>query len=279
MNPSLFRSKPFHERVEIYNKTKNRIWDNEDSNIDASNSLETVLKKGKGKRSKNYFKNILANQKNFSKAVESLGSGDHDDRPYIKIEIFGEKFLALLDSGASISCLSGSAAKDFLNKNIPFTSINQYVKTAGGKKYKIVGKALIEIKFKNTKSFVELHIIPELEQDVYLGINFWKTFGLLNTLYKSLTEIEELSKLDKCDILDTRQKEQLSQIINLFPDFEKEGLGKTKLLEHVIEVFPETKPIKQRYFSVSPAIEKKIHAEIDRMLDLGIIEVASANCS
>lgn len=39
------------------------------------------------------------------------------------------------------------------------------------------------------------------------------------------------------------------------------------------------KPIKQRYFSVSPAIERKLHTKIDRMLGLGVIEPTPQNCS
>ncbi|KAH8344958.1 hypothetical protein KR084_003990, partial [Drosophila pseudotakahashii] len=57
------------------------------------------------------------------------------------------------------------------------------------------------------------------------------------------------------------------------------GLGKASILEHAIEISPESKPVKQRYFSVSPAIEKKIHSEIDDMLKMGIIEKAPATCS
>lgn len=78
--------------------------------------------------------------------------------------------------------------------------------------------------------------------------------------------------------LNPSQNKMLVKVINLFPSFEKEGLGRTPLLKHIIEVEPNSKPIKQRYFSVSPAIEKKIHAEIDRMVGMGIIEIAPQNC-
>ncbi|KAH8392774.1 hypothetical protein KR215_004884, partial [Drosophila sulfurigaster] len=49
------------------------------------------------------------------------------------------------------------------------------------------------------------------------------------------------------------------------------GLGKTNWLMHDIEV-TESKPIKQRHYAVSPAIEKLMYDELDRMLALGVIE-------
>jgi len=61
----------------------------------------------------------------------------------------------------------------------------------------------------------------------------------------------------------------MTEVISLFPDFIRYGLGKTSFLEHSIEISPEAKLVKQRYFSVSPAIEKKKHSEIDNMLKMG----------
>ena len=55
------------------------------------------------------------------------------------------------------------------------------------------------------------------------------------------------------------------------PSFEKEGLGRTDLIEHVIDT-GNSPPIKQRHYPISPAREKLLSDEIDRMLALGVIE-------
>ncbi|KAH8241672.1 hypothetical protein KR032_006895, partial [Drosophila birchii] len=55
------------------------------------------------------------------------------------------------------------------------------------------------------------------------------------------------------------------------PSFAVSGLGKTSVLSHSIDV-GDVKPVKQRHFPVSPAIEKLLYAEVDRMLKLGVIE-------
>jgi len=47
--------------------------------------------------------------------------------------------------------------------------------------------------------------------------------------------------------------------------------GATNLTEHRIDVGGHA-PIKQRYYPVSPKIQRAIYAEVDKMLEAGIIE-------
>ena len=79
-------------------------------------------------------------------------------------------------------------------------------------------------------------------------------------------------------LLTPQQKLQLEKMVALFPNFDKEGLGKTNVIEHCIEIEPGARPITQRYYSISPAVEQKVHAEIDTMLALDVIEPAPPNC-
>ncbi|KAH8343601.1 hypothetical protein KR067_004070, partial [Drosophila pandora] len=53
--------------------------------------------------------------------------------------------------------------------------------------------------------------------------------------------------------------------------FALSGMGRTCVLSHAIDT-GTAKPIKQRHFPVSQAIEKLLYAEVDRMLKLGVIE-------
>lgn len=64
-------------------------------------------------------------------------------------------------------------------------------------------------------------------------------------------------------------------MIATFPSCDSEGLGKTTLLKHKIDV-GDAPPTKQRYHAVSPAIEQKMFQEVDRMLELGVIETSSS---
>jgi len=71
--------------------------------------------------------------------------------------------------------------------------------------------------------------------------------------------------------LDENQLRVLRDVIRKIPSYEKEGLGRTDLIEHSIDV-GNAIPINQRHWPVSPAKDKDIFAEIERMLALGVIE-------
>jgi len=64
--------------------------------------------------------------------------------------------------------------------------------------------------------------------------------------------------------LDDLVKEQLNKLGT--------GLGCCCVGEHDIELDPGVKPIKQRYYPVSPFKQRFIDEEVDEMLRLGVIE-------
>lgn len=57
----------------------------------------------------------------------------------------------------------------------------------------------------------------------------------------------------------------------MFPSFSKLGLGKTHLMEHHINTANAT-PIKKIHYPISPAKEALLYVELDKMLELGVIE-------
>lgn len=197
----------------------------------------------------------------------------------MKVNIFNMNLVGLIDTGASITCISGSAAKQFLEKNIPYKKLNEFVTTAGGTQYKVYGCMETEIEFRGVKEILKIYIIPDLKNELYLGIDFVRKFNILN-IDTSLGQIIEInmSEEENCHSLTPAMRRQLDNTVRLFPSFENEGLGKTLLLEHNIELLLDAKPVKQRYFSVSPAVERLIHDEIDKMLKMNIIELAPPNC-
>lgn len=65
----------------------------------------------------------------------------------------------------------------------------------------------------------------------------------------------------------------LDEIKLLFPSSSKEGLGLTTLLTHTIDTGIAT-PIKQRHYPISPAVQNIMSVELDRMLELGVIQTS-----
>lgn len=74
--------------------------------------------------------------------------------------------------------------------------------------------------------------------------------------------------------LSESQKQHLEKVVGLFPYIAKQCLWETHVLQRVIDT-GSTKPIKQRHSPVSTAVEKLIYAELNRMLELGVIEESS----
>lgn len=145
----------------------------------------------------------------------------------------------------------------------------------------VIGYADADVTFRHKTERIRFYLIPSLSNEVYLGVDFWRRFDLLPKIeemsFQALEETEEESPLEDenhdpdMHILGPEQKQALQTIIDLFPTSENEGLGKTTLIKHSIDV-GESKPTKQRYYAVSPAVEKKMYTEVDRMLQLGVIE-------
>lgn len=88
------------------------------------------------------------------------------------------------------------------------------------------------------------------------------------------TNEEQIGNFENYALSDI-QKQQLEFIKTLFPSFENHGLGKSTLIKHRIDV-GTARPVKQRFYPVSPAVEQLMYAEVDRMLSLGVKEESTS---
>ena len=147
-----------------------------------------------------------------------------------------------------------------------------------------------------------LYLLPSLSQNLYLGIDFWNLFNLKLCFVPKSLEVNELNfnssisgvepiKITRTDfesedkqtkpsydmhILSDVEKIKLENAKSYFKCYSKHGLGKTKLEEHVIDT-GNAPPKKMRFYPVSPAIEKLLVEELNRMLSLNVIEIASGS--
>ncbi|KAH8340330.1 hypothetical protein KR074_008541, partial [Drosophila pseudoananassae] len=187
---------------------------------------------------------------------------------------FGKEYLALLDSGANKSVIGGSLAQQVLSRN-PFPSNSKgVVRTADGQSKSVAGLIKLPLTYNSTSSDFTFLVVPSIKQDVICGIDFWKRFGIFILHSSNLNGISVQDSMQPP--LSLKQQAQLKTVIHSFPSFEKEGLGYTSLIEHNIEV-ADAKPIKQRFYPISPAREKLLCDEIDRMLEMDEIEEAPSS--
>lgn len=227
-----------------------------------------------------YWRSVRLSKKCIESANISEKLNENDPRPHAKLLINKTEVVGLLDSGASISCFGKNAADTLAKCGIVFKqNTGSSVVTACGSHQNIEGFVDVAVTFQATTKCIRFYIIPTLSNTVYLGVDFWVAFNLLPKLDElfSPEEPEECEKRPAPDLhtLTEDQKEQLEKVITLFPSSSKEGLGKTSLLKHTIDV-GEVQPIKQRHYAVSPAVERKMFAEVDRMLELGVIQESNS---
>lgn len=207
-------------------------------------------------RVKNYFKH---KQEIKRKCVASLirCHGPNDPRPFIKIKIYSQVFDALLDSGASISVLGKGSLEFIKDAGLKMHRLDSHITTADGTEVQIAGYINLPVTIESKTESILFSVVPDLKEKIYLGIDFWCKFGIFPSLV--INEISSsLNEDKKMHILSDRENEELDLVKNMFPSFIKTGLGRTSMHEHEIEILPNERPIKQRYYSVSSAVQNEM---------------------
>jgi len=205
-----------------------------------------------------------------------LPTNEIDKRPYISVLVNNVPYTGLLDSGANISVL-GVGSEKFLNSpGIKFHSLPSVIQTASGQPQRVFGYIVVNIQFNNRSLPMKLYIVPSLQQSLYLGIDFWNQFKIVPTV-SSLDSVI-IDSTPEQHILTAEEQFSLNNVIKMFPSSVRLGLGKTNLVTHEIDI-GNAKPVKQRYYAVSPVIQKLLYDELDRMLALGVIEESNSSWS
>lgn len=275
---------PYHKKILNYIEKRNEIF--------KISSIQSPGKKSKRStiRLREYFKR----RKLTSKLIISSIINDRvDKRYYASVKFLNFCELGLLDTGANVTCIGSDLAKLDFSEYEQYSVLNTKVKTADGSLQKVLGYLLVDVMFKSQTEKMKIFVVPSLNQRLILGLDFWIQFKLAPNLFGNVvystpnekpSELSEQSALYSINKPNTSSYEyplseselqQLSTIKELFPNFEKQGLGRTSLIQHKIDI-GSSEPVKQRYYPVSPAVEKLMYQEIDRMLSLGVIEPSSS---
>lgn len=216
-----------------------------------------------------YWKSVRLSKRLLAKSNISEVTCSPDPRPYAMVTVAEVQLNGLLDSGASISCLGKGALDTAKQMNLRVKPVLSSVKTADGANQQVLGFVDAPVTYNSVTKLIRLYLIPSLSQSLYLGIDFWQTFQICPAIVSEISPPLETDA--NTHLLDEQQSEQLCSVRQLFPTSDPHRLGKTSILYHSIDV-GNAKPIKQRHYPVSPAIQKLMFDELDRMLELGVIE-------
>lgn len=217
-----------------------------------------------------------------------FATNTNDIRPYLKVSIQDLDVMGLLDSGACISILGNNSHTHF--DHLGFTFIKERLTScsvANGLKLESIGSIHLPVTFNNQTHVIRFYVIPSVVSDVILGCDFWKRFGLAPEIFEGINyrnaprnffacnlveNSEQIHLVTPFDSLSTEQRELASSVVDKFSDIstEKAGLGRTTLIEHVIDT-GDAAPIKARQYPLSPDKKEALYNELDRMLSLDVV--------
>lgn len=175
----------------------------------------------------------------------------------------------MLDSGADCTIIGSGCEQLIEALGLQKYKTNLIIRTADGSHHTVTEYSHIPYKFRDKIQNLRTLIMPSLSKKLILGIDFWKLFGFQIKICESLSYQEVMNGDEKR--FGVEELDRISDIIDRFPKSVEGKLNRTTVLEHKIDTGTAT-PIKQRYYNVSPYVQKEMDKEFDRMLRLGVIE-------
>lgn len=209
-----------------------------------------------------------------------LSHATDDERPYLKVDVLGTKILGLLDSGATNTILGGRGWNLLKGLNLLLDK-SGVVEVANGHSCQSIGILEIPFQLENRVNIIKTLVIPEMNHVLILGADFWRTMGIVPDLRHGSWKFSTVNSVNVDSIalksendLTPEQRQQLNQLVEHCFREMGEKLGCTTLVEH--EIKTDAKPIKQRYYPVSPVMQGHINRELDKLLEEGIIEKSTS---
>lgn len=210
-------------------------------------------------------------------------SRSEDPRLYLDVRIFGRLIRALLDTGASRTVIGKNGLEVLKNFPARITNVyDRYVETADGERHLISGVVNLPITLEGRTRDMKALVVPNLEQTLILGVDFWDAMHILTDVHSRTWEFSgftgQLCSLDVNEGILPKHKLSDEQIHKLdvlieehFPSTGKQTIGMTDQVMHVIDT-GDANPIKQRHYTMSPVRQKLVEEELDRMLELKVVE-------
>lgn len=201
-----------------------------------------------------------------------------DNRPYLKISIYGTAMVGLLDSGATSSFVGGPGWEILKRKHISLKASSSIATVANGARINVLGSISVPVVVEDKVRVFEFLVVPDLSHKLILGSNFWKAFGIRPDLSNGQWDFcPDIVAIQDAGVLSNQQREVLDQLIADAFGTSDGRLGCTSLIEHVIET--KSPPIKCRYYPVSPILQGYINEQVDQLLADGVIEPSDSGWS
>lgn len=200
-----------------------------------------------------------------------------DSRPYIKVKILGLEMVGLLDSGATRCLMDEQTWERLTSLGLELGVANPgAISVANGDKMGVVGTICLPVELCGKIRIINFLVVPKLKYHLILGVDFWQKMSVIPNVERgtwsfddAVMAVETGPAIIEHSALEEDQKQVLKEVVEKWKAIRPQKLGCTSAVKHVIET--DHRPIKQRYYPVSPHIQGILNKELDEMLEQGIV--------
>lgn len=198
------------------------------------------------------------------------------------VDVLGVKLRGLLDSGATKTLIGGSGWEKLRHLGVrPEPKGDSRVLMADGTPAYVEARLTLPFQLDDEVKILETLLVPHLPHEVLLGLDFWRAMKVIPNIVEGTWDFAASLSTSKkehlCDWsrLTDKESHQLEDLILRFKSSWPPGLGCCTAVAHKIDT-GEAPPVKQRYYPVSPPIQKVLDEKLKEMLDAGVIEKSSS---
>ena len=218
--------------------------------------------------------------------------------------MFNTPYLALIDTGSQINCISEELYENFACKHnitqLPTTGVS-FRGAVGQSTHKIKRRVLIKLCIEKMLFDFECFVVPKLIMDLFIGAEFLTSMGgvidysrqclILNIENEQIVAPFEKSLLTAAFLNDNislqiekiqvnpTERSRLKKLFLIYHPLFRDEPGLTNLYCHKIDMVDKT-PFREHSYPVPFALREKVETELNRMINQGIIKrSASAYCS
>lgn len=209
------------------------------------------------------------------------------------MRLFKHTIVALFDSGASTTVVGATGLAFLRSRKVSFTisPVSYHVLTADGVSQPCEGRFDLPFTLNGLTRIISCLMVPSVAHSFVLGMDFAVAFGISLDFRRrvfrtdgspvsmelapdpaicGLSSGSPIATIKDRSSLTSYQQQELDLTILRFGELVSEKLGRTTLYEHYIDT-GDARPIKQRQYLLSPAMQSHLHGEVREMLRLGVI--------
>jgi hypothetical protein len=178
----------------------------------------------------------------------------------------------LLDSGSRVTVLGKNSDTLIKRWNLNIKPYKNLVTNASGDRVGILGIVYLPFELNGQTHILKTLVAPSLSRELILGLDAFKELNIKVDYIESLDFEQSDENSWK---LDSSQDRELRNVLNLFLKSSDDFIGTTEIVSHEIDT-GDAKPFNVRSHMWSPYKEAEIDRELNRMLNLGVVEPSNS---